>query len=400
MNVWIESPFDNLPHEGYRAQRYWLLAEALAEAGHAVVYWTGDFSHASKQKRRLTHPVGENTARLRLIPTLPYFKNVSFRRIQSHCRYARDWKRLAQEAVSSGELARPDAIIASMPTISAAKGAIELGRVFGAKVVVDVMDVWPDTFYRLLPPFLRAFGAFVFASLHRKANYVYRNADLMTGVCDSYGRMVLKRGAKNYHRAYHGIELPPQTPPARTFSPKVIRLAYVGNLGRSYDLSTVLKALVSECDVTLDVAGTGPMEERWKSMAESLGVASRVRFHGYIGSKALCGLLANVDLGVVPMSADSFVALPYKFCDYAKAGLGVISSLKGECEKLICEHRLGVMYDPGDVSSFVEALRRWRKSVQDGVRADLAGLLAKLDAKSIYREYAKTLQVMLWHSYR
>ena len=32
MTVWIQNPFDNLPCEGYRKQRYWLMAEAFARA--------------------------------------------------------------------------------------------------------------------------------------------------------------------------------------------------------------------------------------------------------------------------------------------------------------------------------------------------------------------------------
>ena len=48
MTVWIQNPFDNLPCEGYRKQRYWLMAEAFARAGHSVVLWTSDFSHGAK----------------------------------------------------------------------------------------------------------------------------------------------------------------------------------------------------------------------------------------------------------------------------------------------------------------------------------------------------------------
>ena len=51
MTVWIVNPFDNLPLEGYRPQRYWLMAQAFAAAGHDVVYWTSDFSHANKAPR-------------------------------------------------------------------------------------------------------------------------------------------------------------------------------------------------------------------------------------------------------------------------------------------------------------------------------------------------------------
>ena len=52
MAVWIVNPFDNLPTEGNRPQRYWLMGRAFAKAGHKVVLWSSDFSHATKAKRK------------------------------------------------------------------------------------------------------------------------------------------------------------------------------------------------------------------------------------------------------------------------------------------------------------------------------------------------------------
>ena len=79
MTVWIENPFDNLPAEGFRPQRYWLMAEAFAKAGHNVTLWTSDFSHAKKAPRILSKV--EAPFRLKLIKTPPYSGNVSFKRI-------------------------------------------------------------------------------------------------------------------------------------------------------------------------------------------------------------------------------------------------------------------------------------------------------------------------------
>ena len=123
MLVWIQNPFDNLPPEGFRKQRYWMMAEAFVRAGHEAVYWTSDFSHARKASRR---NVGENGKMpiVRLVPTLPYMRNVSVARIRSHCAYAREWQRLALSQSSQ----RPDLIVSSCPTLSAAAAALESGR--------------------------------------------------------------------------------------------------------------------------------------------------------------------------------------------------------------------------------------------------------------------------------
>ena len=91
MTVWIQNPFDNLPSEGYRKQRYWLMCEAFARAGHQVVFWTSSFSHARKGMRDEGSGIRGQGIEVRLIPTLPYPKNVCFARIHSHRAYAREW---------------------------------------------------------------------------------------------------------------------------------------------------------------------------------------------------------------------------------------------------------------------------------------------------------------------
>ena len=55
MRVWIENPFDNLPEEGFRPQRYWLMADAFSRAGHDTVLWTADFNHTTKARRLVSH---------------------------------------------------------------------------------------------------------------------------------------------------------------------------------------------------------------------------------------------------------------------------------------------------------------------------------------------------------
>lgn len=183
MTVWIQNPFDNLPCEGYRKQRYWLMAEAFVRAGHSVVLWTSDFSHGAKAPRKILDPdLAQRCGfTLRLIPTRPYAHNIGLDRILSHRAYARTWFRLALSQPS-----QPSLIISSTPTLSAAAAALRLGRHFGAKVAVDVMDAWPETFVRLAPCGLRWLASLLLFPLTRMARRLYREADFVTGVCERY----------------------------------------------------------------------------------------------------------------------------------------------------------------------------------------------------------------------
>lgn len=371
MRVWIVNPFDNLPGEGYRAGRYEMMARAFVAVGDEVVWWSSDWSHTKKQKRACTASgLGFS---VRLVPTRPYRRNVSFARLRSHRALARDWARMA-----ALEAERPDLVIASAPPLALANAALGHARRVGARFVVDVQDAWPETFYRLLPRGSGWLGPALFAPLHAAARRLYREADLVTGVCDRYAALVRKAGAKAYRRAYLGIDVAAaqtDVPPAAPH-PGVLRLVYLGNLGRGYDLATVRAAVAGMPDVTLDIAGAAePRRE------------GRVTWHGYLGDVDLRRLLAVCDIGVIPMRADSFVGLPNKIADYAAAGLAVVSTLAGECADLLDRTGAGVTCPPGDVAALQTAIRR-----AAACRAQAAALAHELDAAAIYPAYVREVR--------
>ena len=388
MVVWIQNPFDNLPSEGYRKQRYWLMCEAFVRAGHEVVFWTSDFSHATKAKRDERRKTGDEGVDVRFVPTLPYPKNVCFRRIESHRAYAREWLRLALDNRTfehSEHSNNPSVIITSTPTLSAAAAALDLGRRFGAKVVVDVMDAWPETFERLAPRGLRWLAKPFLLGMRRTARRVYREADLVTGVCERY-RELTKRS--DYYLAYHGIDFglqPPVFSPPPHNTTKKIRLVYAGNLGKTYDLATVVKAVEANGDFELDVAGFG----------EFKCDCPRVRFHGLLSEPDLQALLARCDIGIVPMRADSWVGVPYKFCDYSKSGLAIVSSLGGESSALLAKYGCGATYRAGDPSSLAAAIRKAMTLKRGASRTRCAD---EFDATKIYDAYAAHILKLVQNS--
>ena len=352
MVVWIQNPFDNLPCEGFRKMRYALMSEAFLRAGHDVVFWTSDFSHATKRRRAVVG-VQEPRFEIRLVETPPYRRNVSLRRVASHVVYSRRFERDAMRAVAEG-LPRPELVVTSFPTISAAAAAVGLARRFGAAVAVDVQDAWPETFERILP-------RWTLAPLRAKARSVFVEADFVTGVCDRYRELT---GRDDYHRAYLGIELGerPETPRSRSGRR---RIAYVGGMGRTYDLDTV------------------------RAAAESLGMDLAIAGgDNYLGRAELEEFLSGCDAGVVPMSGSSWVGLPNKFFDYAKAGLPIVSSLGGESAALLRKYRCGATYREGDAASLAEAIGA---AIRCEPLASRRMCEAEFDAASIYDAYVRFL---------
>jgi len=375
MRVWIENPFDNLPGEGGRAGRYEMMARFLAAAGHEVIVWTSDFSHTMKKSRGDEKVgIGERVE-YRLVPTKPYRRNVSFARIASHKAYAKTWQEMAER-----ESQKPDLLVVSAPPLATGNVAIVLSKKFGCKLVVDVQDAWPETFYRLLPRGYKGVGKILFASAHAAARRLYRAADFVTGVTEHYREIV---GRNDYYVARLGIDLPIVSNHQPTVA---VRFAYVGNLGRGYDLMTALGALGRLPDATLDVAGAGEGEAALRVKVQELELEGRVRFHGYLEAKELREMLAICDVGIVPMRDDSFVGVPNKVADYAAAGLGIVSSLHGECGELLAKYACGTTYAWSDAKGLADAACALPADAGANARKMAE---AEFDARKIYPEYVR-----------
>ena len=350
MVVWIQNPFDNLPGEGFRKMRYSLMACALADLGHDVTVWTSDFSHARKSKREIVEPAIDPRVKVRLVGTVPYSRNVSFKRVWSHLSYARSWLKEARAVCDAGE--RPSLIITSFPTITAADAALRLGRSVGAKVVVDVQDAWPETFQRILP-------RWALLPLKAKAKSIFRRADLVTGVCERYRKLT---GRADYYKAYLGIELGVEKHVERAKAKAPLRMAYIGGTGVTYDLSTAGRAAADLGMELLVAGGKNPL-----------------------GRQELEEMLSSCDVGLVPMDDASWVGIPNKIFDYAKAGLPIVSSLKGESAELLEKYACGATFQSGDAESLANAVRLALGSERGASRRMCEN---EFDASRIYADYA------------
>lgn len=378
MNVWIVNPFDNLPTEGYRPMRYWLMSQAFADAGDDVVCWTSDFSHANKKRRVHVRDVPRNFGIVEL-PTRKYGKNVSVSRLVSHYLLAKRFAKSARAAVGKGQPA-PDLIVVSSPPILLAREVHRFARRVNAKVIVDVMDAWPETFERILPRFM-------LYPLRRIAERNYLSAAAITAVSGQYVSLVRSYGFEGPARTfYHGIELDGAVPEtSRRSAP--LRVVYVGSLGMSYDLSSAIEVFAGMKDsVAFTIAGKGEQEPSLKRLAASLG-AGNVSFAGYLGSRELDALLASSDIGLVPMDKSSCVGIPYKFADYSKHGIAIVSSLEGESASLLKSYGAGAVYAPGDKASLRNAFADVASRLQSCRESSRRMAATEFDACGIYAAY-------------
>ncbi len=111
------------------------------------------------------------------------------------------------------------------------------------------------------------------------------------------------------------------------------RVVFIGHLVQRMGADTVIDAIAlliaRGVDVSVDIAGRGPLEADLRAAAQERGLAAHVHFHGFIADhRRLEGLLAQAAVALAPYSTrvDSFTryADPSKLKSYLAAGLPII----------------------------------------------------------------------------
>jgi len=131
---------------------------------------------------------------------------------------------------------------------------------------------------------------------------------------------------------------------------------FVGRLDqekRVDELVRAFAALPAGLPGRLEVVGDGARREEWAALADTLGVAHRVRFRGFVSEQELLEAYAAADLFCMPGIAElqSLVTL-----EAMAAGLPVIAADAMALPHLVRPGRNGWLYTPGDVPELTTRL--------------------------------------------
>lgn len=129
-------------------------------------------------------------------------------------------------------------------------------------------------------------------------------------------------------------------------------LLMVGNLVKLKGHNLTLQALRELKDVELLVIGQGKEERSLKKLADSLGVAQRVRFVGYIPQDKLPVYYSAADALVMPSSSEG---IPNVLLESMACGTPVIATRVGGIPEVVTKPEAGVLMEDRTVEALVEA---------------------------------------------
>jgi glycosyltransferase involved in cell wall biosynthesis len=334
------------------SSRYHTLAKMIVEAGMELEVVTSTFYHPTKSQREYNNEFYNSLPyKASLIYESGYDKNISIKRLISHRQLAKNTKKYLQFRNV------PDVIYCFVPSLDLAEVITEYVKEKNVKLIIDILDLWPEAFKMALN--LPVISNILLSPMKRKANKIYSAADEIVGVSQTYVNRALEVNKKcnEGYSVYIGAELSEfdKIVAENNLVSKPnneIWISYIGTLGHSYDIPSVIDAISilknrGLNNIKLMVIGDGPLRGRFEEHALNKGI--NYTFTGRLTYSEMIKILKACDIAVNPIVGSSAASIINKVSDYAAAGLPVINTQKSdEYRNLLTNYNAGVNCKNGD----------------------------------------------------
>ena len=359
--VLVIANFTKLPNEEGNS-RFPYLCNLIDKKKFDVELITSTFYHALKKQRDINEKFNE-AYKITLIKEPGYAKNISIKRFLSHKVFAKNVARYLKR------IERPDVIYCAVPSLDVAEVAGNYAQKNSIKFIIDIQDLWPEAFKMVFK--VPIISDIIFKPMEIRANKIYSKADIIVAVSKTYANR-----AKNVNNkwaeavdVYLGTDLDRFDEAKKIhkieYNDEVIRLAYIGTLGHSYDIKCVIDSIKILNDkgfknILFEVMGDGPLKETFEAYAKEKEV--QADFAGRLAYEEMVGKLCACDIAVNPIVKGSAGSIINKVGDYAAAGLPVVNTQEcNEYRDLVQDYEIGFNVECGDSKDLADKIEKLYK---------------------------------------
>jgi len=251
--------------------------------------------------------------------------------------------------------------------------AILIKKLFGKKIYIWTLDIWPDTVY--------AYG-FKEKVISRKpldlfVKTVYENCDTIFISCKGFKWKIEKYvpDAK--------ITFSPQWAPGDLDFDRVMpheslkggfNFTFAGNIGKVQNLKNVIKgfALVktSHNQIRLNIVGDGSNLETLKHIVKEENIAN-VHFWGRKPLREMPRWFEGSDVLIISLIDEPIFSLtvPAKFQAYLASGKPIYCVMKGEVADLVINNKIGFVAQPNNINDIKEGFERFLSAPKHELQA-------------------------------
>ncbi len=267
-----------------------------------------------------------NRARVQRIP-LPAHQNGLKDQIKSYTTFARHALRLTKDT-------RYDLVIATSGRLMTAALGARIARRDGARLCLDIRDIFVDTIKDVLPPRVTWAAVPFFKQIER---YTVSSAHLVNLVSEGFKPYFEPRyPATRFSYLTNGIDddfLAPELDFAKPKDPQQpIRLLYAGNLGEGQGLHRILPQLAEALGPRIEVIvfGDGGTRSALEAEISARGL-SNITLNAPIGRSELLEQYRAADVLFLHLNDhDAFrKVLPSKLFEYGATGKPILAGIAG-----------------------------------------------------------------------
>lgn len=395
MKILIIAHYVSFPWETGNC-RFIYLANLLRK-DNEVELITSNFYHTKKNKRELKSIDEKKLGfKITLLNEPEYQKNVSLKRIISH-------KKLSLEVKKYLDIKeeKPDLIYCSVPSLDVAYEAIKYGSKNNIRCIIDVQDLWPESFKMAIN--IPVISDIIFYPMMRKANYIYSHSDEVVAVSQTFVKRALENNnQKQGTSVFLGTDLNYFDKCALEnkikYNDDITRIVYIGTLGTSYDIKSIIDAIKilnnkGISNLKFIVMGDGPLKPDFEDYAKNKNI--NYEFTGRLDYQKMVGILCSCDIAVNPINGFSVSSIINKVGDYAAAGLPVINTQNSaEYRELLDKYHAGLNCINGDVKDIAEKMEKLVTNKKERITMGKANRLMAtefFDRNKTYNEIIKRI---------
>ena len=315
-----------------------------------------DFDHINKKKiHKLRYVEG-----ITYINTIPYYKNISLKRIISHILFSIKIKKIVSKY-------SPDVLYSLIPPNYLVTVLSRLKKQKRYILIYDVIDLWPENFP--LDKFSKTFPYKVWRNIRDKK---IDCADFIVLECNFYKEFLPDSiSDSKFHTLYISKDDKNnfENPKYIEYDQNYIDVCYLGSINFIIDVDKIVDVLLKISQIKpirIKVIGAGENTEYFLTMLKKNNF--QVEYYGAIYDwNKIVELFKTCYFGINIYKTNIKVGVTIKSIDYFQLGLPILNSVKGDTTSIVKKYRAGInveQFNSNEIVKIVENIYEEKKKVR------------------------------------
>lgn len=315
-----------------------------------------DFDHINKKKIHKLRDVEGIT----YINTIPYYKNISLKRIISHILFSIKIKKIVSRY-------SPDVLYSLIPPNYLVTVLSRLKKQKRYILIYDVIDLWPENFP--LDKFSKTFPYKVWRNIRDKK---IDCADFIVLECNFYKEFLPDSiSDSKFHTLYISKDDKNnfENPKYIEYDQNYIDVCYLGSINFIIDVDKIVDVLLKISQIKpirIKVIGAGENTEYFLTMLKKNNF--QVEYYGAIYDwNKIVELFKTCYFGINIYKTNIKVGVTIKSIDYFQLGLPILNSVKGDTTSIVKKYRAGInveQFNSNEIVKIVENIYEEKKKVR------------------------------------